>query len=245
MTVEQAATRLLEEYTSKAGLTRFEAEKKFVSRVKEFVAFGSDVFIGKRTWMSTGPESEDDVMSRTEDVTVCVAYAGIVFTGITHPLGCEEHKFDAILKWTLSSDKKIFAFQVEETDGDDSSAPYEFYVYIVTEQAEEVERSVNRFVDTLVANSQDRLESSRPALDAAAAKAIPKAEKKGDAPTSAVAPDGAAPGWTDDAPKTKDEGDEEDDDDLPPGWTKMHDDDGDVYYYNEESGETQWDKPTQ
>jgi hypothetical protein len=41
------------------------------------------------------------------------------------------------------------------------------------------------------------------------------------------------------------DGDWFDNDALPQGWDTATDEDGDVYYYNEETGVTQWDRPTE
>ncbi|KAA0156254.1 hypothetical protein FNF29_01044 [Cafeteria roenbergensis] len=267
MTVEQAAQKLTAEYAALAAMPRYGAERRFVQRVKEFVAYGSDIFVGKRTWRANDADAtEEEVMDRTEDVTVSVAYSGIVFTGLTHPLGCEEHKFDSITKWTLSEDSRVFAFQVEEQAAQGAGL-FKFVVYIVTDQAPEVEQSVDRFVDALVAHSQGKFENKRPPSAVAPGE---EAELQGvdEAPTPDMVPDGG-PVWTADgaaataaaasaadaagseeAPAAEGEtaGEEEAaqasaEQELPPGWIKMYDDDGDAYYYNETTEETQWEPP--
>jgi len=252
MTLEQAAERLHTEYSALAATPRFEAETKFVQKVKEFVAFGSDVYVGKRTWRANDADAtEDDVMERTEDVTVCVAYSGVVFTGLTHPLGCEEHKFDSITKWTLSEDSRVFAFQVEEQAADNTGL-FKFVVYVVTEQAPEVEQSVDRFVDALVAHSQSKLESSRsnssfeePAKWVATderppADCVPEGGASWDGAASAAPASASSPASEAAAAESPAAADP---DALPPGWTMMFDDDGDAYFYNEDTEETQWERP--
>jgi len=34
------------------------------------------------------------------------------------------------------------------------------------------------------------------------------------------------------------------DDDLPPGWREVASDDGEIYYFNDETGDSRWEKPT-
>lgn len=267
MTVDQAAQKLSTEYAALAGTSRFDAERRFVQRVKEFVAYGSDIFVGKRTWRANDADAtEEEVMDRTEDVTVSVAYSGIVFTGLTHPLGCEEHKFDSITKWTLSEDSRVFAFQVEEQAAQGAGL-FKFVVYIVTDQAPEVEQSVDRFVDALVAHSQGKFENKRPRSAVAAGEEavlqgldkaptpdmVPaggpvwSADGAASAAAAATAADGAASEQASAAEVSSAAADAATaasaESSLPPGWTKMYDDDGDAYYYNETTEETQWEPP--
>jgi hypothetical protein len=274
LTREKATTLLKAEYADLAGTTRFDAQKKFVQKVKEFVAFGSDIYVGKRTWRANDADAtEDEVMERTEDVTVCVAYSGIVFTGLTHPLGCEEHKFDSITKWTLSEDNRVFAFQVEEPEPTGQGV-FKFVVYIVTEQAPDVMQSVDRFVTALVDHSQDKLAESRDKSDtpdvptevtmvaapvpdcaagagwgAAAGGSAPTGEAAAAAAASATSatsiadPDPAASPEEDSSTPGTPGAASAASDELPAGWEARTDDDGDVYYYNTETEVTQWERP--
>jgi hypothetical protein len=257
MTRSEAVGRVRPEYLSHSGSSRFDAEKQFVQRVKEFVAYGSDVYVGKRTWRANDVDAtEDEVMERTEDVTICVAYSGVVFTGLQHPLGCEEHKFDSITKWTLSEDSRVFAFQVEEPDSQ-SDGLFKFVVYVVTDQAPDVEASVDRFVNALVEHSQEKLPSSRPRGDpkfgtvpeirahegAPRGDSEPKEGIDWDARPSVSASASSAAG---EAPADEEEAAAaaaSEEAPLPPGWVKMYDDDGDAYYFNQETEQTQWEAP--
>jgi hypothetical protein len=242
---------ILAAYKKMGQVSVLQAQKMFIKRCKENVAYGCDFFTGKRTFK----EVAGGASQRSEDVTIAVGHEGIVLLGVEKPLAVELSLFESIGKWTVSRDGKIFAYSLED----------ERIVYIVTDSAGNIEKTVERFVQEQVRARSDRTDDKWPKPRTATgvgvtglntfvlhiANSAPAYALPADAISVAPSPKATAAGAGVDLSPTKDAKDTGSKsgaaathavpappsrgkiEKLPPGWVTVTDDEGDVYYWNE------------
>lgn len=131
----------------------------------------------------------------------------------------ESHEYENITKWTVSRDGKIFAFSVDE----------DVIVYLVTEQAGAIEKSVEVYVQFLVAIRSGTEVPKK--TDIAGVPEVEASDAGEELPFAA----GGGVGGGGGGGETGDEASEVDDG-LPAGWVALQDEDGDTYYMNEATG---------
>jgi hypothetical protein len=216
MTKADAAAQVLDAWSALAGTSALEAQQAFLKNCKEFMSYGAEFFFGKRTWKDSNEDKANQkVRSRTEDVTIAVCHEGLHLLSMENPLQLEAHEYEVITRWTVSRDGRIFAFSVDE----------DVIVYLVTEQAAAIEKNVERYVQHVVSVRGGTKPEAR--------------ASRGKVPSVTGVEEPEEPAYKSGAAGAGGGGDS----DLPPGWVAETDEDGDVYYTNEETGETQWERP--
>lgn len=252
LSLDDAANAVWDQWRALAGWSAFEANNQFLNLARDFVAFGADWFVARRTWKDRSKNETDDVVKkRTEDVVVGIGHEGIHVITASEPLGLQTHLYSAVTKWVVSSDLKVWACAIDDVT----------IVYVVTPDAAHVEAAVERYVEALVAARSGGKPAHRAPLSTADQSKVPKlitataapkpvwAENNGSGIKHPTKKEGAGKlAYTvakiNSAAATEEAEEPAGDEELLPGWEFIVDEDGDQYYFNASTGESSWERPT-
>ena len=146
LTTDEWAAKIHSAYSSAGVRPILDAQIAFVKAVKTNPTYGCEFFPGKQTW-ETEEVGKDGKKTRTrkyEEKIVCVGYHGVFLLGTDNPLECAVYEYEDMKEergWDIDKTGRIFALGLE--DGR--------MIYILSDMAKDILRSLQSFVDNKVA----------------------------------------------------------------------------------------------
>jgi len=146
LTLDEWAVKIHSAYSTAGVRPILDAQIAFVKAVKTNPTYGCEFFPGRQTW-ETEEIGQDGRKTRTrkyEEKIVCVGYHGVFLLGTDNPLECAVYEYEDMKEergWDVDKTGRIFALGLE--DGR--------MIYILSDMAKDILRSLQSFVDNKVA----------------------------------------------------------------------------------------------
>jgi hypothetical protein len=146
LTLTEWAVKIHSAYSTSGVRPILDAQVAFVKAVKTNPTYGCEFFPGKQTWEAEeiGKDGKKSRIRKYEEKIICVGYHGVFLLGTDNPLECAIYEYEDMKEergWDVDKTGRIFALGLE--DGR--------MIYILSDMAKDILRSLQSFVDNKVA----------------------------------------------------------------------------------------------
>ena len=195
------------------GTSRLAAERRYIAELMDLVPYFGASFFACKA-MVQETEAEED-RSDPVPAIMAISFDGIFLLSGWNLSQQDYFSYETITKWTVASNPDLFAFSIHD----------KYIYFLLCERPNAVEDCVQMHISTIISLRQGTaMPRRRDENQIMSLKAQMPASRKAPAPSTSS--DGNAYS------------------DLPAGWEALADPStGKTYYWNEDTGETSWDRP--
>ena len=208
------------EHMNVVGLSKFDAERRYMDTIKKQVEYYGATFFAVRL-MVQATDSEDE-RSEPQPAIVAISFDGIFILSGWNLAAQDFHSYEVVTKWTVAENPDLFAFSVHD----------KMIYFLLCEDPNAIEDCVQMHISTIISQRQGAPTPNRrneKRIHAA------KLERFGSATT---APTPTLPAATATTPASSHGA-------LPAGWVALVDEEsGKTYFWHEDSDKTSWVHPS-